>query len=88
MYNVYVLLSKSTNKLYIGQTNDLPRRLQEHETGLARYTSGRGPWKLILSEQFSTRAEAMQREKSLKSSNGREWLKTMLNGRACPPKAD
>ena len=88
MYSVYVLLSESTNKLYIGQTNDLPRRLLEHETGLARYTRGRGPWKLILSEQYYTRAEAMKREKSLKSGKGREWLKTMLNGRAGPPQAD
>ncbi len=88
MYTVYVLLSESTNKFYIGQTNDLPRRLLEHKTGLARYTRGRGPWKLVLSEQYSTRAEAMKREKSLKSGKGREWLKTMLNGRAGPPQAD
>ena len=88
MYSVYVLLSESTNKLYIGQTKDLSRRLLEHETGVARYTRGRGPWKLVLSEEYSTRSEAMEREKSLKSGKGRAWLKNMLNGRAGPPQAD
>ncbi|MBI2171040.1 MAG: GIY-YIG nuclease family protein [Chloroflexi bacterium] len=88
MYTVYVLLSKSTGKQYIGQTQDLTRRLTEHEQGIARYTRNRGPWELVHHEILKTRAEAMKRERFLKSGQGREWLKGRLSGRAGPPQAD
>ena len=52
MYTVYVLLSTSTGKQYTGQTENLQRRLLEHELGLARYRQGRGPWKLVHCETF------------------------------------
>ena len=88
MFTVYVLRSKTTHKFYIGQTEGLQRRLLEHNIGIARYTRGRGPWRLILREEYATRADAMKREKFLKSGQGRVWLKAILNGRAGPPKAD
>ena len=88
MYTVYVLRSTSNGKLYIGQTGNLPKRLSEHQTDTARYTRGRGPWQLILTEQYPTRALAMRREKFLKSGQGREELKGLLTGRAGPPEAD
>jgi putative endonuclease len=88
MFYVYVLYSLSSGKHYIGQTIDLERRLLEHHQGIARYTRGRGPWELVLTEEFSTRSEAMRRELFLKSGQGREWLKLKLSGRARPPEAD
>jgi len=88
MFTVYVLRSLSTGKLYIGQSADLTRRLIEHDAGLARYTSGRGPWQLVFREEYDTRSEAMRRETFLKSGQGREMLNDMLNDRAGPPKAD
>ncbi len=88
MFNVYVLRSVSTHKLYIGQTNDLTRRLSEHVAGIARYTRGRGPWEVVYVEEYKTRSEAMEREQFLKSGQGRQILKNMLNGRAGPPLAD
>jgi hypothetical protein len=56
--------------------------------GFARYTHGRGPWELVHSAEFQTRALAMTREKFLKSGQGRLWLKEKLDGRARPPEAD
>ena len=88
MFAVYVLVSKSTGKLYIGQSADLERRLLEHEVGLARYTRGRGPWQVVLLERHQTRSAAMQREHFLKSGQGRELLKQIISGRAGPPEAD
>jgi putative endonuclease len=88
MYNVYVLLSKSTGKHYTGQTDNLQIRFNAHNTGLARYTHGRGPWDLVYFEELPTRRLAMAREKFLKSGQGRQWLKEKLNGRARPPQAD
>jgi putative endonuclease len=75
---VYVLESETTGKIYIGHTSDLERRLREHndgESGKLRYTRKQmGPWRLAYSEDWTTRSEAMRREKELKSGQGREWL--------------
>ena len=88
MFTVYVLRSKTTGKHYTGQTEDINLRLFKHATGFSRYTRGRGPWDLIHSEEYPSRALAIAREKFLKSGQGRAWLKTKLNGGANPPKAD
>jgi putative endonuclease len=88
MFIVYVLRSKSNDKLYTGQTKNIEFRFLQHSAGLARYTRGRGPWELVYSEEFPTRSLAMAREKFLKSGQGRQWLKEKLNSRARPPQAD
>jgi putative endonuclease len=77
MYLVYVLRSESTGKRYIGQTANIVKRLEEHGSGLSRYTKGRGPWKLIYTEEFQTRAEAIKRERALKGGQGREFLNNL-----------
>ena len=91
MFTVYVLRSTKSGKQYIGQTSELARRLSEHnesQINVRKYTTrNTGPWVLVYSEEYLTRAEAMAREKWLKSGVGREWLKVKL-GRACPPSAD
>jgi len=50
----------------------------EHNAGKCRYTKGRMPWKLIYTETYNTRAEAMKREKFLKSGQGRKYLNSIL----------
>jgi putative endonuclease len=88
---VYVLVSATTGKRYIGQTDDLERRLSEHNNpthNVRKYTSRHaGLWRLVHSEGFSTRPEAMRHEKFLKSGAGRAWLDREI-GRASPPEAD
>jgi len=82
MYFTYVLYSKKYDKIYIGQTNNVERRLTEHNSGNHRYTKRYLPWSVIHTEEFGTRAEAMKREKQLKSSKGREYIrKTLINGK-------
>jgi len=71
MFNVYIL-ENPKGRLYIGHTQDLGRRLQQHNSPegkehLGKYTHRNGPWSLVGSEGFETRAEAMRREKQLKS---------------------
>jgi len=79
---VYILQSEGTGKLYTGQTSDLERRLREHNdnhTGKQRFTRKQGaPWHLLYSEEMPTRAEAMKREKYLKTGKGREWIKQSI----------
>jgi len=80
MYYVYVIRSVSHNNRYIGNTDNVLKRVKEHNAGKCRYTSGRQPWKLIYHEQYQTRMEAMKREKFLKSGQGRKWLDEKLSG--------
>ena len=77
MFYVYVLIN-TKSKLYIGHTNSIERRIIEHNSGLSPYTKNRGPWNIICSETFTTRGEAMKREKFFKSGKGREYLKNLL----------
>jgi putative endonuclease len=76
-YFVYVIELKN-QKNYTGHTNNLERRLWEHQTGKSPYTRKFMLKKLLYSETCDTRAEAMKREKFLKSSKGRKWLRQKL----------
>jgi putative endonuclease len=89
-YWVYVLRSSSAPRRYVGQTDDLARRLARHSDGLVLSTAPYRPWRLVHSEHFMTRSEAMRRERFLKSGQGREFLDRLereLN-RQSPPAAD
>lgn len=70
---IYVLKC-SDGSFYKGQTNDIHRRLKEHNNGEVSWTSKNLPIELIHWEVFSTRDEAVKREDYLKSGRGREWL--------------
>ncbi|NWG14593.1 MAG: GIY-YIG nuclease family protein [Acidobacteria bacterium] len=63
---VYILQSLADGRYYIGQTSDLQNRLQRHNAGRCSFTRSRGPWQLVHSETFTSRAEAMRRERQLK----------------------
>lgn len=80
MYTVYVIYNAKAHKIYIGQTEDIDRRVRQHnEHAFVDYTARfPGEWKLIYSESVATRSEALQREKQLKSGNGREYVKTYI----------
>jgi predicted GIY-YIG superfamily endonuclease len=79
---VYVLQNPD-GKIYIGQTDDVDFRVQQHndpDHRLTRTTKRfRGPWKLVYSEQHESRSGALAREKALKSGQGRAWLKHRLD---------
>ena len=84
MFFVYVLQSQSTGSFYTGQTADLMSRIEEHNSGSSLSTKDRGPWVLVHSETFLTRAEAMRRERELKTGKGRDELKRILAGKSTP----
>ena len=78
MYSVYVLRSLKTNRRYVGLTNSLNRRIEEHNSGKNRSTKGFSPWSLMYCEKFENRIEARNREKHLKSGVGRAYLDKIL----------
>lgn len=61
------LIKCNDETVYTGITNDVPRRLIQHEQGVgAMYTRGRGPFTLLATEEFATRSEASKREYEIK----------------------
>ena len=72
---VYVLRSILTGEHYTGSTCDHEQRLGQHNDGLVRSTKHARPWELIYYEEYPTRAEAVRRERFLKSGQGRGGLK-------------
>ena len=65
-WTVYILECVDKT-LYTGITNDLDRRMAKHEAGKgARYTKGRGPFRLVYQETCTGRAEASRRETAIK----------------------
>jgi len=77
MFFVYVLRNE-TGRHYTGFTSDVVQRLGQHNNGMTKSTKNRDRWALIYQEEYATRAEAMGREKFLKSGQGREELKRIL----------
>jgi len=75
MYYVYILKSIKTGEFYKGITNDLKRRLFEHNSGKTISTKDKGPWKMVYHEECPNRTEARKKEKFFKSGFGRELLK-------------
>jgi putative endonuclease len=75
IYYTYVLYSQKFDKLYIGHTSDIQKRLFEHNAGKSRFTKSYISWELVYYEKFSTRSLAMKREKELKSHRGREFMR-------------
>ena len=77
MIFVYAIKSLSRNYLYVGMTNDLERRIAEHNNGENKSTKAYRPFKLIYSETFPDRISARAKEKYLKSGIGKEFLKML-----------
>lgn len=75
---VYILLSLKDRRTYIGSTADLKRRINEHNLGNNISTKNRRPFTLVYSENYDNLMRARQREKYLKSRNGRREVKKIL----------
>jgi putative endonuclease len=78
MYYVYVLQSLKDKSLYIGFTDNLKIRVNQHNQGLSTYTQYRKPWKLVYYEAFTNRLDAKDREEYLKSGWGFRSIKKIL----------
>ena len=83
-YFVYVLRSLTTGRLYKGYCSNPVQRLGQHNTGVTKSTKNQGPWELVYQEELATRAQAVARERFLKSGQGRQWLKHLLEGKQDP----
>ena len=79
MFYIYILKSSISKKHYIGPTNDLERRLFEHNSGKVKSTKAYELWEMIYTESFNTRNEAFKRERQIKSYKGGKAFKNIFN---------
>ena len=75
---VYVLRSQKDGKLYVGYTNDLKSRFEQHNKGQVISTKDRRPLELIYSEACLDKHDAMHREQYLKTHYGKQFLRSRL----------
>ncbi len=79
--SVYILRS-SSNRYYIGSTNNRDRRLKEHVTGKTRTTRVLKTNELVYFEEFDTIDEARSREKKLKSYKSKKYIEWLISKKA------
>jgi putative endonuclease len=78
MFYTYVLQSKRDQRLYIGYTQDLQKRIELHNIGKVLATKARLPLKLVYYEACLDKEKAIHREKYFKSGFGRSFLKNRI----------
>jgi len=79
MYVTYVLYSVFFEKIYIGYSSDLIDRFKSHNYLATKgYTLKFRPWEVIHVEFFEHKYEALKREKQLKTSRGRDFIKSLI----------
>lgn len=81
--NYTYILKCSDGSLYTGWTNNLEKRIEDHNTGRgAKYTKARRPVVLVYYEEFPTKQEAMKREWEIKQLSRKEKLSMIENSKS------
>ena len=78
MHYTYVLLSDLDGRFYTGSTSDLKRRFAQHNEGEVPCTKSRRPFRLVYYEACLSKADAVARERYLKSGMGKRYLRNRL----------
>lgn len=78
-YTVYVLYSSKFDKIYIGYSSNLEQRVLSHnQLATKGWTVKFRPWEVVYAEEYADKPSAMKREKELKSSRGRDFIRTKI----------
>lgn len=78
MFYTYILISEKDNKFYVGYTDYLKRRIKQHNDGDVESTKYRRPLKLIYYEVCINQQDALHREKYLKTTYGKRYIRNRL----------
>ncbi|TAE51415.1 MAG: GIY-YIG nuclease family protein [Bacteroidetes bacterium] len=78
MHYLYILQSELDQSYYVGSTQGVEQRLASHNAGRGRYTRKKMPWKLVYTEVFETKSEALIREKAIKNMKSRVYIENLL----------
>ncbi|MEY5047552.1 MAG: hypothetical protein RLZZ175_911 [Bacteroidota bacterium] len=74
MYFFYILYSTSNDKYYVGHTSNLVERLRKHNSNHKGFTGNINDWKVVYSEQYSSKSEAFAREREVKAWKSRKRI--------------
>jgi len=80
-YLTYILFSPSCQRFYIGQTQDIQKRLDRHNKGQVKSTKTCRPWELVHFESFPSRSEAFKLEQKLKSFKSQSYLQQWIHNK-------
>ncbi|MBP6754558.1 MAG: GIY-YIG nuclease family protein [Bacteroidia bacterium] len=78
---IYILHSPSKDKFYIGFTSDLEERIIRHNQKSKGFTGNTNDWKIVYSETYNTKSEALVREKQIKSWKSKIKIQELLNNK-------
>ena len=76
---VYILQSLKDFSFYVGQCDDLDRRMSKHFDGFSKYTATKRPWRLVYFEKLPTRSHALRRENEIKSKKSRQYIESLIS---------
>jgi len=79
-YYVYVLESLKNGRYYIGHTNDLERRIRQHNSGKTKGNRNCRPFKLIYKEEYRDAPEARKREHYIKRQKSKSFVQSLIVG--------
>ena len=79
MYQIYILYSSIRNRYYIGYTgDDIIERLRKHNSNHKGFTGGIADWKIVYSEIYESKDQAMKREKEIKKWKSRKLIEALI----------
>ena len=79
MWYLYILYSSQWDRYYVGSTNDIKRRITEHNNRHTPSTRGGVPWELVYQETYETKGLARGREKEIKSKKSRKYIEYLIS---------
>lgn len=78
MFCTYILQSEKDGSFYIGYTQQLQKRIHQHNNGKSNYSAKHRPFKLVYYEKLDSKQEALAREEYFKTAQGREFFLSKL----------
>ena len=75
---VYIIYSSSLDQYYVGHSQNLDNRLFRHNNSGSKYTKKAGDWKLVYSEELTTKAESTRREMEIKKKKSRKYIQWLI----------
>jgi len=78
MWYVYIIYSEKIDGYYTGITDDIERRLERHNQGWRRFTKRGIPWKVVYTEKFETKSDALDRERKIKNRKSRKYIESLI----------
>jgi len=75
---LYIIQSETSGRYYVGSSHDPSLRVQHHNDGWTRSTKSGRPWKLIYIKRYSSKIQALRREREIKAMKSRKYIERLL----------